>query len=76
MSLSNNILIHPLEQQAREDLNLMVATARIIRDVSLLGMPPHEVDHLVGVANFLLELARLGDSVISRAGNERYGMGT
>lgn len=67
MSFFVNILIHPLDEATDSDLGLLVMAAGIVRDTPLRGLSVEGVEHVEGLNDFIMELARLANCAIWKA---------
>lgn len=70
MTLFFNVLLHPLDTQAKLDLGLLSSAADLIRSMPIRRLTRYEIGHLKMVDDFIAELIRLGNCAISKAKRE------
>lgn len=66
-----NILINPLDPQAKADLELLSSAVDLIRSMPIRRLTPYEIGHIKMVDDFVAELLHLGNCAISRARREK-----
>ncbi|CAM1502204.1 Fc.00g041880.m01.CDS01 [Cosmosporella sp. VM-42] len=71
MTLFFNILMNPLDPQAKEDLELLSSAADLIRSMPIRRLTSHEIGHIKMVDDFVAELIRLGNCAILKQTRER-----
>lgn len=70
MSLFINILIHPLDQQAHQDLEVLSAAVGMFHNLSARKVTEEEIEHVREMSNFVSELVRVANSAIWQARKE------
>lgn len=70
MNLFFNVLLYPLDTQAKLDLGLLSSAADLIRSMPIRRLTRYEIEHLKMVDDFIAELIRLGNCAISKAKGE------
>ncbi|KAH7112251.1 hypothetical protein B0J13DRAFT_590915 [Dactylonectria estremocensis] len=75
MILFFNVLLNPLNTQAKLDLELLSSAADLIRSMPIRRLTEYEIEHLKMVNDFVAELIRLGNCAICKAEGEREGEG-
>ncbi|KPM39867.1 hypothetical protein AK830_g6707 [Neonectria ditissima] len=71
MTLFLNIIMDPLDPQAKHDIELLSAAAELVRNMPVRKMTSHEIGHIKLVNDFVAELARLANCAIAKATIER-----
>jgi hypothetical protein len=71
MTIFLNILMNPLEPQAKLDLDLLSSATDLVRSMPVRRLTPYEIGHIKMVNEFVAELIRLGNCAISKADIER-----
>lgn len=71
MSIFFNILMHPLEDQAKVDLELLSSAADLVKSMPASRLTPHELAYMKLVNDFVAELIRLCNCAIAKATRER-----
>ncbi|KIL89511.1 hypothetical protein FAVG1_07091 [Fusarium avenaceum] len=59
ITLFFNILMHPLDERAERDLELLNGAAELISSLPVQRLTPHEISHMKLVSEFSAELVRL-----------------
>jgi hypothetical protein len=67
MTLFFNVLLNPLDSQAKLDLELLSSAADLIRNMPIRRLTEYEIEHFKMVDDFIAELIRLGNCAISKA---------
>ncbi|EWZ02704.1 hypothetical protein FOYG_01930 [Fusarium oxysporum NRRL 32931] len=70
MALFLNILIHPLDQRARSDLDILAGCTTIFQDMAMEELTNDDMDCIHELNRFVSELVRLGSSAIWKAKRE------
>ncbi|KAM5372492.1 hypothetical protein ACJZ2D_007530 [Fusarium nematophilum] len=70
MSLFMNILIHPVDTQAKNDLEILASAVSIFQNVAVRTLTNDEIEHIQELNNFVTELVRLGNCAIWKARRE------
>ncbi|KAF4956369.1 hypothetical protein FGADI_3946 [Fusarium gaditjirri] len=70
IALFMNILIHPLDQWARSDLDILARCTTLFQDMTVEELTNDEMDCIHELNSFVSELARLGNSAIWKAKRE------
>ncbi|KAF7560408.1 hypothetical protein G7046_g3743 [Stylonectria norvegica] len=76
MTLFFNVLLHPLDPQAKEDLELLSSAADLVRNMPVRKLTPYEVGHVKLVDDFVDELIRLGNCAIEKEQREKKAQDT
>lgn len=71
MTLFLNIIMYPLDPQAKLDIDLLSAAAELVRNMPVRKMTSHEIGHMKLVNDFVAELIRLANCAIAKATIER-----
>ncbi|KAM5346974.1 hypothetical protein ACJ41O_009979 [Fusarium nematophilum] len=71
MSLFFNLLMNPLEDQAKDDLELFKSAAELVKNMPVRRLTPHELAHMKLVNDFVAELIRLSSCAMAKAARER-----
>ncbi|EGU85028.1 hypothetical protein FOXB_04448 [Fusarium oxysporum f. sp. conglutinans Fo5176] len=70
MALFMNILIHPLDQRARSDLDILVGCITLFQDMAMEELTNDDMDCIHELNRLVSELVRLGSSAIWKAKRE------
>jgi hypothetical protein len=70
MALFMNILIHPLDQRARRDLDLLAGCATLFQSTAMEELTNDDMDCIHELIRFISELVRLGNSAVWKAKRE------
>ncbi|KAF5632725.1 transcriptional regulatory [Fusarium sp. NRRL 52700] len=70
MALFMNLLLHPSDQRARKDLDLLVSCATLFQDMPIEDLTNDDMDCIQELNRFISELVRLGNSAIWKAKRE------
>ncbi|KAI7764232.1 hypothetical protein LZL87_012641 [Fusarium oxysporum] len=70
MALFMNILIHPLDQRARNDLDILAGCTTLFQDMTVEELTNDDMDCIHELNRFVSELVRLGNSAIWKAKRE------
>lgn len=62
MPLFINIIIHPLGEEADNDLQILASVGNIARSIPTEGLCVEEIEHIQEICEFVMELVRLGHS--------------
>uniref|UniRef100_A0A0D2XU43 Transcription factor domain-containing protein n=1 Tax=Fusarium oxysporum (strain Fo5176) TaxID=660025 RepID=A0A0D2XU43_FUSOF len=65
-----NILIHPLDQRARSDLDILAGCTTLFQDMAMEELTNDDMDCIHELNRFVSELVRLGSSAIWKAKRE------
>ncbi|KAH7111030.1 hypothetical protein B0J13DRAFT_516379 [Dactylonectria estremocensis] len=71
MSLFLNIIMYPLDPQAKFDIDLLSEAAYLVRSMPVRKMTAYEMSHMKLVNDFVAELIRLAHCAIAKAIIER-----
>ncbi|KAH7191523.1 fungal-specific transcription factor domain-containing protein [Fusarium oxysporum] len=71
ITLFFNLLMHPLDERAEQDLELLKSAADLVNSLPVQRLTPHEVSYMKDVNDFVLELVRLGRAAIAKATKEQ-----
>ncbi|KAF5536613.1 transcriptional regulatory [Fusarium mexicanum] len=71
MALFMNLLLHPSDQRARNDLDLLAGCATLFQDMAMEDLTNDDMDCIQELNRFVSELVRLGNSAIWKAKRER-----
>lgn len=71
MSLFLNIIMYPLDPQAKFDIDLLSEAAYLVRSMPVRKMTAYEMSHMKLVNDFVAELIRLAHCAIAKATMER-----
>ncbi|KAH6988259.1 hypothetical protein BKA56DRAFT_578558 [Ilyonectria sp. MPI-CAGE-AT-0026] len=71
LTLFFNILIRPLDPQAKFDLELLKSAADIIKSIPVWRLTPYEIEYVEAVDEFAAELVRLGNCAIVKEARAR-----
>lgn len=67
MALFMNLLLHPSDQRARNDIDLLASCATLFQDIAVEGLTNDDMDCIQELNRFISELVRLGNSAIWKA---------
>ncbi|KLO81481.1 uncharacterized protein LW93_8191 [Fusarium fujikuroi] len=67
MALFINLLLHPSDQRARNDIDLLASCATLFQDIAMEGLTNDDMDCIQELNRFISELVRLGNSAIWKA---------
>lgn len=67
MSLFLNIIMYPLDPQAKFDIDLLSEAAYLVRSMPVRKMTAYEMSHMKLVNDFVAELIRLAHCAIAKA---------
>ncbi|KAF5246355.1 hypothetical protein FANTH_6870 [Fusarium anthophilum] len=70
MALFMNLLLHPSDQRARNDLDLLAGCATLFQDMAMEDLTNEDMDCIQELNRFVSELVRLGNSAIWKAKRE------
>ncbi|KAF4996933.1 hypothetical protein FDECE_12256 [Fusarium decemcellulare] len=70
MSLFMNIVLHPLDSQAKVDLEILASSVSIFQNFSVEALTDYEIECIQEMNNFVVELVRLGNCAIWKARRE------
>ncbi|KAF4973176.1 hypothetical protein FZEAL_9393 [Fusarium zealandicum] len=71
MGLFFNLIMNPLEEQAKMDLELLSSAADLVKNMPVRRLTPHELAHMKLVNDFVAELIRLSKCAIAKATRQR-----
>ncbi|KAF4501645.1 transcriptional regulatory [Fusarium agapanthi] len=64
MALFMNLLLHPSDQRARNDLDLLAGCATLFQDMAMEDLTNDDMDCIQELNKFVSELVRLGNNVV------------
>jgi hypothetical protein len=70
MALFMNLLLHPSDPRARNDLDLLAGCATLFQDMPMADLTNNDIDCIQELNRFIFELVRLGNSAIWKAKRE------
>ncbi|KAF5662031.1 C6 zinc finger domain-containing protein [Fusarium circinatum] len=70
MALFLNLLLHPSDPRARNDLDLLAGCATLFQDMAMEDLTKDDMDCIQELNRFVSELVRLGNSAIWKAKRE------
>ncbi|KAF4435111.1 transcriptional regulatory [Fusarium acutatum] len=70
MALFMNLLLHPSDPRARNDLDLLAGCATLFQDMPIEDLTNDDMDSIQELNRFISELVRLGNSAIWKAKRE------
>jgi hypothetical protein len=65
-----NILIHPLDNRAQSDLDILASSITILQNIVTTDLTNDDIDCIGEWGGFMSELVRLGNSAIWKARRE------
>ncbi|KAM0403421.1 hypothetical protein ACHAQC_001029 [Fusarium culmorum] len=71
LALFLNILIHPLDEEARMDLDILSSSMISFQNSSSAKMTELDIDSVQELSHFISELVHLGESTIQKAKTEK-----
>lgn len=73
LALFLNILIHPLDKEARMDLDILSSSITVFQNSSSAKMTELDIDSVQELGHFISDLVHLGESTIQKAKTEKQG---
>lgn len=71
ITLVLNILVHPLNEQGQQDLELLISAGNLIRCMTTSPLTPSELTCIKDTNSFIMELVFLGTCAIRKASREQ-----